>query len=308
MIKRRNILQITAGVGACLSFGAVSQAAEPGALTVVAAWPEGGPSTYFANVVAKSLGAAGFKVAIQYGADPISAARTVVEAGPAGDALFVGPIWDILRLDPSQGQKLAPVAKLIDGFSTALVVSEASPIKSWGDFEAAAKSRKLRGGVRARNDAWGITFGILEKRPGFIPFEDVKVGSALRLVDVVATGKADFATIGTPTFLDTQKNKPSLRPILTFGGERNNDVAVPTLREQSGDRELAYTSSYGVFAAQRIQPDKIKTLTATLIKLDQDADAIKEAAARYYKLHVSGPDIVIETMKREERVMKAFGG
>ena len=99
------------------------------------------------------------------------------------------------------------------------------------------------------------------------------MGSALRLVDVVATGKADFATIGTPTFLDTQKNKPSLRPILTFGGERNNDVAVPTLREQSGDRELAYTSSYGVFAAQRMQPDKKDT--------DSDLDQVGSGRRRY---------------------------
>ena len=126
------------------------------------------------------------------------------------------------------------------------------------------------------------------------------------MVADVTAGRCDVGII--PTILIAKK-LDQLQPIVTFGAGRNTALnQTPTFGETVGNRKLSFTESVGTWGAPKLDPAVAGRLTQAFIAAGQDPDAIGKAEATGLPLGVTGADILVETMKRNERVLQRILG
>ena len=83
---------------------------------------------------------------------------------------------------------------------------------------------------------------------------------------------------------------------------------VPTLAELAGDRKLAYTISFGVFAPAATPAAMASRLTTALLGLRNDKSVLTQARLANIPLQIDGPSAILEAVTRDRRVAADLAG
>jgi tripartite-type tricarboxylate transporter receptor subunit TctC len=204
---------------------------------------------------------------------------------------------------------LRPVAKLTRGKSAAIAVREDSALKDWQGVSTASKSSVLTmaypGGPAA------ILLAMVKKSTGisFAKQETDGLGSSAVML---LSGKADLAIFGTDwTLTNNEKSsaKDRVRFLATFGAERHPELPnVPTFAEIVGDHKAALTHSVAVWSAATADKAFTDKATAALLSIAGNEAMHAEARKLRIPLQIDGPQVVLETLARDRRVLKDVYG
>jgi tripartite-type tricarboxylate transporter receptor subunit TctC len=199
---------------------------------------------------------------------------------------------------------LVPVATLTIGYSTALFVAADSPVRDFEAFRQMARSREL---TIANSNPGSVHKRFLERALDQ-GLRDVLSPTRERVFQVVIDGGAAGGLINTPSLVAFIRANPGkLRPILTFGGERNADLAVPTLRELTGNHSIATTNSVGLFAPAGTSPEVVELLRAALVAAAAHKDVVTVATSMGLPLQISDAADLAATVERDRRVVRESG-
>ncbi len=100
------------------------------------------------------------------------------------------------------------------------------------------------------------------------------------------------------------KHLDELQPIVGFGAARNMMLSqTPTFAEVMGNAKLAFTESIGVFASPKLAPAIAARLTEAFMVAGNDMDVQGMADAENIPLAVNGPEVLADTMKRNDEVL-----
>ncbi|MFN4014204.1 MAG: Bug family tripartite tricarboxylate transporter substrate binding protein [Reyranella sp.] len=248
-----------------------------------------------------TLGQAGRRAALQ-----------VIHAEPDGRLLLIAEILNlVLQETPAEPllSRLQPVAKVTRGFSTALVVNELSDVRDWPGLLAAARTTPLKAATMGADMTIGLLLALVERRMK-ISFEPIEVAGTNAAVDLLLTRRADIAVVDTRTaLLHNARSRAKLRVLATSGAARSPQLPdVPTLAELAGDRKLAYTISFAVFAPLATPAPMAKRLTAALLGLRNDKSVQTQARLASIPLQFDGPAAVSEAVARDRRVAADLAG
>lgn len=205
---------------------------------------------------------------------------------------------------PPSLDSLVPVATLTIGYSTALFVAATSPAHDWEGFAAMAHGREL---TVASTDPGSVHLRFLQRSVNS-GFRDVLAARRDRVFDAVLEGRAAAGLTTTPslsTFILANPDK--VRPLVTFGGERNPELGVPTLREVTGKRGFATTNSVGLFAPAGTAPDTVSKLHEALAAAAATTDVQAAAASIGLPLRISDAADLAETIVRDRAVVSESG-
>lgn len=197
---------------------------------------------------------------------------------------------------------MTAIAQLTAAISAALVVSHASAIADWAAFERRARDGRLR---IAHNPIllFALPLGMLEAQFGR-RFDDVLASTRAEMIAALDRGTADAGFLPTISLL-TPDGRPPLRPLVTFGGERNAWFSgVPTYREVGQGVRTAITGSIALFGPPGMDPAAPSSMLRIVREAAGDAGVIAAAAALRYPLQVGGPDELLLTMDRNARVIR----
>lgn len=199
---------------------------------------------------------------------------------------------------------LVPVATLTEGYSTALFVSAESAVHDWEGFAAMARGRMV---TVASSNPGSVHLRFLERALGQ-GLRDVLAPGRERVFEAVLEGRAASGLVNTPSLAAFMRANPGrLRAIITFGGERNEDLKVPTLREVSGNRAYASTNSVGLFAPAGTPPELVEALHAGLLKAAEDKAVVQVVRAMGLPLKINDAADLRETVERDRAVVAESG-
>ena len=83
---------------------------------------------------------------------------------------------------------------------------------------------------------------------------------------------------------------------------------MPTLAELVGDKKLAYTISFGIFAPAATPAAVAKRLTAALVGLRSDRSVHTQARLAQIPLEFDGPSAIAAAVARDRRVATDIAG
>jgi tripartite-type tricarboxylate transporter receptor subunit TctC len=241
------------------------------------------------------------------GHDGFDAIRAVLASEAGAPALFGSAVMGTQyaeKVDEAdiRIEALTPVVKLTNGFSVALFAKQGGPLKAWADL-AATKPLKISSLERAT--AAYVAELMLARKGGIVAQVTLR-NSIPEVMADVAAGRCEVGIIPTILLI---KQRDRLQPIVTFGAARNAVLKeTPTFAEVAGNRKLAFTESIGVLASPKLAPETAARLTRAFIAAGQDPQVVDRAEAAGLPLAVGGPDILLETMKRNERVLQRILG
>jgi tripartite-type tricarboxylate transporter receptor subunit TctC len=199
---------------------------------------------------------------------------------------------------------LVPVATLTSGYSTALFVAANSAVRDWAGFAEMSRVRML---TVASSSPGSIHLRFLEMALGQ-GLRDVLAPGRARVFEAVLEGRAAAGLVNTPSLAAFMHANPGrLRPLVTFGGERNPELAVPTLREVTGRRALASTNSVGLFAPAGTPPDVVERLYAALVAAAADKQVVQMAQATGLPLKINDAADLLATVGRDRAVVVESG-
>jgi len=205
---------------------------------------------------------------------------------------------------PPSLDALVPVATLTIGYSTALFVAADSPARDFEAFSQMARGREL---AIASSNPGSVHKRFLERTLDQ-GLRDVLAPTRERVFQVVIDGGAAAGLINTPSLVAFIRANPGkLRPILTFGGERNADLAVPTLRELTGNRSIATTNSVGLFAPAGTSPEVVELLRAALAAAAAHKDVVTMVSAMGLPLQINDAADLAATVERDRAVVAESG-
>jgi len=194
---------------------------------------------------------------------------------------------------------LLPIAKLTNGFSVALFAKQGSPLKTWAELAAATTPLKVSSLQRATA---AYLAELMIERKGRLATQVTLRDTIGEVVDDVTAGRSALGII--PTNLIT-KQLDRLQPIISFGAKRNAILKeTPTFAEVTGNPKSSFTESVGVFASPKLAPAAAAALTNAFLAAGNDLDVADRTEAENIPLAINGPEILIETMKRNERVLR----
>ncbi len=309
-ISRRQTLAGLIAVPALALAGAATGAAT-GAVTLVEPF---GPNSSTGDAAALLEGAMGRALGAtvtsrHVGGDAGGAALDAVFSSPPdGNTLLVtqllNPYAEERPGDPGGAtyRKMTGIARLTGPMSAALVVSHASPITDWAGFTARVGQGRLRVATNA-SLLFALPLGMLEAQFGR-HFDDVAANTRAEVIAALDEGRADFGFLPTISLL-TADGRPPLRPILTFGGERNPWFeGVPTYREVGTGKRTAITGAIAMFAPPATAPADRERVLRAVLAAGEDPDVRAAAAALRYPLEISGPAELLKAMDRNARVVR----
>ena len=242
------------------------------------------------------------------GHDGLDALHQVPEAVPdeprlLGTALLATQYaWGVIKAE-AHLEDLTPIAKVTNGFSLTLFAKRGGALKNWADIGAAAKPLKVSS--LQRHTAAYLALLMAERKGGLAP--DVTFRETIgEVIDDVTAGRSALGIANTTLVL---MELGELQPIVSFGAQRNALLGgTPTFAEVTGNPKLAFTESIGVLASPKLAPDLAAGLTQAFLAVDQDADVQAQAEAANIPLAVNGPEVLVETMKRNDRVLDRILG
>ncbi len=207
------------------------------------------------------------------------------------------------RVTPSLDD-LVPVATLTVGYSTALFVAADSAVHDWDGFAAMARGRTI---TVASSNPGSVPLRFLERALGQ-GLRDVLAPGRERVFEAVLEGRAASGLINTPSLAAFIRANPGrLRPIVTFGGERNDDLKVPTLREVTGVRAYATTNSVGLFAPAGTPADVVEQLLVGLRTAAEDKAVVQVVRAMGLPLQINDAADLRATVERDRAVVAESG-
>jgi len=200
-------------------------------------------------------------------------------------------------------EDLLPIAKVTNGFSMTLFAKRGSPLATWADLAAAKTPLKLSSPPRQTAAYIAV---LMLQREGTLSTEAVMRITLGEVIDDVTAGRSALGIASTST---VAKHLDQLQPIVSFGAQRNMMLsATPTFAEVTGNAKLAFTESIGVFASPKLDPALAARLTKAFMAAGNDMDVQGTAEAGNIPLAVNGPEVLAETMKRNEEVLKRVLG
>lgn len=309
MPTRRRVL---AGLGALASLAGHGRAFAAAPITLVEPYGPNSSTGQAAALVGPAL-AGKFRTMIEFrhvAGDAGGRALEHVAKSPAdGGTLLVTQLLSRFAMfddrkapDAPSYRRMTPLALLTPGISAALVVSHGSGIGDWQEFARRAGAGQVR---MAHNPImlFAVPLGMLEAHFGR-RFGDVPAGTRAEMIAALDEGRADAGLLPTISLL-TPDGRPPLRPILTFGGGRNQWFAgVPTYREVGKGVRTAITGAIAMFGPPGMDAGRQAQLTRAVADAGDDADVVAAAAARQYPLRVAGPDELRQAMDRCARVIR----
>jgi tripartite-type tricarboxylate transporter receptor subunit TctC len=283
-----------------------ARAAEGPNLTVIEPYGAGSATDRVLSLYEPGLEkATGHPVAIEH--DGAGSLEKIAGAPPNGRTVIVVDLLSV-EIAEAAGQgaakisALTPVAKLTGPGSVALVVPDSSPIKGWADFVAAAKAGPLTIASPGRVSAAGVPLALMEKALG-VHFNDVPASTRDDILGALAAKKADAAFLITATLLPGAGAVPPVRPLVTFGAQRNPRLAqVPTFQEQIGKPHNSTTTAIAAFGPSGLDAVAVKRLTTAF--LDAGRAAKSAPGANRLLIDVGDAALLRQTMERDARIIK----
>ena len=219
---------------------------------------------------------------------------------------------DILARWEFEGDKLLadlrPVAKLTRGMSLAIAVREDSALKDWQGMSTASKSSGL---TILTTGSERLLLDMVKKRTG-ISFTMQPSNGWASSAALLLNGKADLAQFGTDwvlTYNEKASAKDKLRFLATFGAQRAPELPnVPTFAEIAGDPKAAATYSVAIWSAATADKAFTDKATAALLSIAGNEAMRAEARKLRIPLQIDGPQVVLETLARDRRVLKDVYG
>lgn len=313
-LARREALRGTAAVAATALVAGRARAAT-NAVRLICGFGVGNPTDLCAQLIQEGFSAAlNEPVEFDYtlGQAGRRAALQVIDAEPDGRMLLIAEILNlVLQETPAEPllPRLQPIAKLTRGFSTALVVNELSDVRDWSGLVSAARTTRLKAATMGPDTTIGLLLALVERRLK-LSFEPIEVVGTNVAVDLLLTRRADVAAIDTRTaLLHNARSRTKLRVLATSGAARSPQLPdVPTLAELAGERKLAYTISFGLFAPLATPSPMANRLTAALLGLRNDRAVQTQARLASIPLQFDGPAAVSEAIERDRRVAAGIAG
>jgi tripartite-type tricarboxylate transporter receptor subunit TctC len=236
------------------------------------------------------------------GHDGIDAIRAVLEHH-AGESRLLGiaimGTQYAARLNETDPrlEDMTPIAKLTNGFSVTLFGKRGGPLKSWADLAAAKAPLKLSSPERRTASYVAV---LMVQRKGALSAEVTTRDTIGEVIDDVIAGRSALGIASTGT---VARQLDRLQPIVSFGARRNAMLSeTPTFGEVTGNPQLAFTESIGVFASPNLAPALAARLTEAFLSAGNDMNVGSMAEAANIPLAVNGPEVLVETMKRNDRV------
>lgn len=193
---------------------------------------------------------------------------------------------------------LEPLAKITSGISSVLFVPNGGPA-TVDALLAEARERTL---VVSVGNPFAPALSMLQAYVGQ-PISAV-AGLSVREIASQLGKTADAAMLTTPSFLRLRDQTPgAYEPLLTFGGGRNDALDLPTLREISGEDDLATTSSVALFHRPGLSTEAAECLRSALAAAGERKSVQEAAEARDIPLIVQGPDVVRDTIERDQGIL-----
>lgn len=129
---------------------------------------------------------------------------------------------------------------------------------------------------------------------------------------MLLSGKTDLAYVPTDWALTHNEKaaaKDKLRFLATFGAQRHPELPrVPTFAEILGDRKAATTFSLALWSAANSDAAFTDKATAALLSIAKTPKMLADARKLRIPLQIDGPQVVLETLTRDRRVMQAVYG
>lgn len=307
MLGRRRLLPVAA---AALGVGSGrKKAAAAGTVRLICGFGAGNPTDLCAQLIQEAWAAAlDEPVLFDYaiGEAGLVAAREVIDANPDGRTLLLAEILNLVLHDARGADllpRLTPIAKITRGFSAAIIASENSELVDWQSLVAVAGRRRLTAATTGPLSPVGVGLAMVQRRSG-LSFDLQEVASTTEAADLVRTRRADLAAVETRlALLHNARSNPKFGIVTTFGARRSRELPqVPTFAEIAGDRRLAYTISYGVFAPGQTDSTVAARLTAALMAVRDDDDMHVQARLAGIPLQIDGPAAILQTIARDRRV------
>jgi tripartite-type tricarboxylate transporter receptor subunit TctC len=183
-----------------------------------------------------------------------------------------------------------------------MLLSRRQALADWAAFERRAREGRLR---MAHNPIllFALPLGMLEAHFGG-RFEDVLASTRAEIIAALDQGRADAGFLPTISLL-TPDGRPPLRPLVTFGGERNPWFAgVPTYREVGAGERTAITGAIALFGPPGMAPAVQASVLQAVRDAAGDPGVAAAASALRYPLEIKGPDELTLAMDRNARVVR----
>ena len=312
MTSRRTALKLGAAVAGSFMINRGALAAD--SIRVIVLWAQGSVVSEIYQLIQEPLAKAmGMPVVIDFvtGDGAKLGTRETIRSKPDSRTLLFHNI-SLLALWEYKGDNLLadlrPVAKLTRGMSQAFGVREDSALKDWQGMSTAWKSSGL---TMATTGSAPLLFDMVKKRTGIFFTEQPtnSWGSSARLL---LSGKADLAHFGTDwalTYNEKASAKDKLRFLATFGAQRAPELPdVPTFAEIVGDHKAAFTHSFSVWSAATADKAFTDKATAALLSIAGNEAMHAEARKLRIPLQIDGPQVMLETLARDRRVLKDVYG
>lgn len=218
--------------------------------------------------------------------------------------LLTQATWDVtadVGVRPTL-ERLTPIANLTPGYSTVMFVTAGSPLKDWKAFSVAARKETL---ALATPNAQSVHLRFLEAALK-VAFTDAVATSRDALFAAVAGGTVAAGIVNTPSYIAYAAANPgTMRPVLTFGGQRNAVLAVPTLRDLTGNRRLATTNNVALLGGPDLDGGTAADLYIAFARAARQPAVVAAARRMGFPLAVEGPDAVRVTIARNKKVVAA---
>ena len=236
--------------------------------------------------------------------------QETIRSKPDSRTLLIFPPDDLANWEHKGDKLLAdlrPVVKATRGMSMALVVRADSALKDWQGLSAASKRSTLTMASVGR----ALEADMVKKRTG-ISLATQPSDGPVSAAALVLSGKVDLAPLPTDWVLTHNEKasaKDKLRFLATFGAQRAPELPhVPTFAEIVGDRKAATTFSVAVWSAANADTAFTDKATAALLSIAKTPRMLAEARKLRIPLQFDGPQVVLDTLSRDRRVMQAVYG
>jgi tripartite-type tricarboxylate transporter receptor subunit TctC len=203
-------------------------------------------------------------------------------------------------------EKVQPVAKISAGVSSALIVSDKSPLRSIDDFIAEGRKRPISVATFGRRAPFGLELTMLERQLK-LNFVEKPISTRREILAALASGDAEASFLITRTVVAARRVvPPPVRVLLTFGAQRSpRTPTVPTLADKTGNPKQATTASVLMFTstANAVLVDAMVALLG-----DAAADpAVKHGAEdANFPLEITPASYAYEEGRRFRRIMHEY--
>jgi tripartite-type tricarboxylate transporter receptor subunit TctC len=318
-MQRRHLLQTAAALAVPLSgapFAAQAQSFPTRAIKLVIAFPAGGPTDITMRVLADNASKIlGQPVVVENKPGAGGTLPALQLQSSAADGYTLGQIpLGVFRLPYTTKISWDPVKDIsyvlnVTGYAFGVVVPADSPLKTWADFVAWAKTNpgKLSYGSTGTMTSPHLTMELIAQKLGLDLLHVPYKGSADLMQSIMGN---NIMAAADSTGFAPQVQAGKLRVLNTWGAERLAKFPdAPTLKELGLD--IVQNSPFGIGAPKGTASTVVKRLHDAF-KQAMEQDNYKTALARYdmVPIYMNSADytrFAQETFMREKALVEKLG-